>query len=295
MILNVINLCKSFGTRKALCDFSSEIRPGIVTGLLGPNGAGKTTLIRIILGIIKPDSGSVEFSGKSSVYKGLLGYVPEENALYGKSKVLDNLLYYASLKNLDKADAKKEAKNLLEMLGAYEYSDKYVETLSKGNKQKVQIAASLIHNPEIIIWDEPFSGLDPIAREVVIDLMRDRAKSGKIFIVSTHQLDSAEKFCDSFLLLNQGKLLLEANLAEAKSEFTGNTLEIETNAPVTYITSLPGVQGAVRENSKLIVSFNNQFDKKEFISKINTQYDIFTLSHHTATIKDIFFKMVGQL
>lgn len=295
MILTLNNLSKSFGTRKALCDFSSEIRPGIVTGLLGPNGAGKTTLIRILLGIIKPDSGFVQFSPEKSVDKNLMGYVPEENALYGKSKVMDNLIYYASLKNIEKSKAKGEAIKLLELLGAGEYADKYVETLSKGNKQKVQIAASLIHNPEIIVWDEPFSGLDPIAREVVIELMREKAKSGKIFLVSTHQLDSAEKFCDSFLLLNQGKLLLSANLADAKSEFTGNTLEIETDAPVSYVTSLPGVSGAILENSKYVVSFDEHFDKKEFISNINLNYEIFTLSHHTATIKDIFFKMVGKL
>jgi len=295
LLLSVNNISKSFGSKKALVNITFSAPSGKITGLLGPNGAGKTTLIRIILGIISPDSGNITNSDIKTFRRYELGYVPEEHALYEKSKVIDNLIYYAELKGLSKHEASSRVLPWLEKLELTEYKNSYIETLSKGNRQKVQLIASLLHNPRIIIWDEPFSGLDPLAREKVIKIMRDEAESGKIFIVSTHQLDSAENFCDSIVLLHKGNLLLSDSLENAGKTLRENYLEVSTDAPPQFFTQFSGCKIISQNNKNYKLAIDSTFDKKSFIAELNRLYNVNNIVTGKSTIKEIFFHSLELL
>ena len=289
MLLSVNNISKSFGSKKALVNITFSALSGKITGLLGPNGAGKTTLIRIILGIIPPDSGNITNSDIKTFRRYELGYVPEEHALYEKSKVFDNLIYFAELKGLSKQEASLRVLPWLEKLELTEYKNSYIETLSKGNRQKVQLIASLLHDPRIIIWDEPFSGLDPLAREKVIKIMREEAERGKIFIVSTHQLDSADNFCDSIVLLHKGKLLLSDSLENAGKMLNDNYLEVSTDAPPQFFVEFSGCKIISQNVDSYKIAIDSTFDKKKFIAELNRNYDIKNIATGKSTIKEIFF------
>lgn len=251
-MLEVINLKKVYKDVTAVDDISFEVAPGKIFGLIGPNGAGKTTTIRIILNIIKPSSGYVKYYGINTNvnFANIVGYLPEERGLYRKSRILDTLIYFAELKNMERIRAKREALKWLERLGIADYGHKKVEELSKGNQQKVQFIAAVIHNPQILILDEPFSGFDPINQQLIRTLIREVLDEGKLILLSTHLMDIAEDLCTDIFLLNKGREVLSGSLSEIKKNFGTNTYHVDFEGSPEIFESVPGkISFRLDENS----------------------------------------------
>lgn len=227
MKLEVRNLKKSFGEKEVLHGISFSIESGKALGLLGRNGAGKTTTIRILMDVFKANEGSITLDGKEFYPKDYqIGYLPEERGLYPKKGVQEQILYLAALRGLDSRTAKKQTAYWLNRLGVEEYAGKKLETLSKGNQQKVQLAQTLVCDPDIIILDEPFSGLDPVNSQVLKDVIRERIQAGKLVIFSSHQMSYVEEFCEDIVLLNHGDVVLSGNLRDIKREYGKDRLVI---------------------------------------------------------------------
>jgi len=222
---------------------SLQVSPGHVYGLLGPNGAGKTTMIRMIMDIIRPDSGQARVFGRppGKGVRSRIGYLPEERGLYKKMKILDVLEFQGSIKGASPADARKESATWLERLGLGEWKDKKVEELSKGMQQKVQFIAAVLGRPELLILDEPFSGMDPVNQDLFKDAIVDLNRNGATVLFSTHQMDTAEKLCRGIALINQGKLVLEGPLVEVKQRFGKNTVLLAFEGDGSFLKMHPAV------------------------------------------------------
>ncbi len=295
-MLIVKNLTKSFNTTKAVDDISFEIKPGKIFGLLGPNGAGKTTTIRTILNIIKPTSGEIIFDGKPITYEyyNLIGYLPEERGLYRRSKVIDVLSYFASLKNLNKKDALSLADKWLQHLNILNYKEKRVEHLSKGNQQKVQLIAAIIHNPKLLILDEPFTGFDPINQQEVKDLILSFLTEGKTIILSTHQMDLAEKLCEEILLLDKGMDVCQGKLSEIKRKFGGNNIRLGFSGDGEFINHLPEVIKSEHYKNYSEIQLANNVIPSEFIKKIITKVEVNHFSIIEPTLNKIFIDLIKE-
>ncbi len=227
MKLEVKNLRKSFGDTEILHGISFEVESGKALGLLGRNGAGKTTTIRVLMDVFRPNSGEVLMDGRKFVPKEYkIGYLPEERGLYPQKKVLDQMVYLASLRGMGTKEAKKSGQDWLERLGIGEYAGRKLETLSKGNQQKVQLAQTLICDPDIIILDEPFSGLDPVNAQILKEVVKDQIALGKLVIFSSHQMGYVEEFCEEIAIINHGEIVLNGNLREIKHSFGKNRLTL---------------------------------------------------------------------
>lgn len=232
-------VCKSFGDVPALNDISFVIPEGSIFGLLGPNGAGKTTLIRIITHILAPDSGSITFQGKdlSALGYGFIGYMPEEKGMYRKMKVGEHLVYLGRLKGLSKSTAENRIKYWLNRLEADNWWDKKIQDLSKGMQQKVQFIATVLHEPKLLILDEPFSGLDPVNADLLKDEIFQLHQQGTTILFSTHRMEQVEEICDKIALIDKGKLIIEGGVKEIKSQFREHLYELETDHPLPANTS----------------------------------------------------------
>jgi len=242
-VLDVLHLTKSFGTKTILDDLSFHIESGEIFGLLGPNGAGKTTMIRIILDIIKSDTGSVKMFGKvfDEDFKERIGYLPEERGLYQKITVFECLKYFANLKNVKNPGDRIDF--WLEKVGLIDHKKRRVSELSKGMQQKIQLVAAFIHDPDILILDEPFSGLDPVNTKIVKDIMLDLKRDGKTIILSTHQMDQAERMCDRILMINHGKKVLYGTLDQIKSNYReSSVMVVEYEGDLKSIDGVTGVE-----------------------------------------------------
>ncbi|GGE21064.1 MULTISPECIES: ABC transporter ATP-binding protein [Sphingobacterium] len=228
-MLEIKNIVKQYAHHKALDDVSIHVPTGKIFGLLGPNGAGKTSLIRIINQITAPDSGQIYFKGEplNSSHIGKIGYLPEERGLYKKMLIGDQMIYLAQLKGLSKQEAKEKIKYWFEKLKIESWWDKKVEDLSKGMQQKVQFVATVMHEPDLIILDEPFSGFDPVNAQVIQDEILELNKKGATIIYSTHRMESVEALCDNIALLNKSKVILEGSVKEIKDNYRNQTYKIE--------------------------------------------------------------------
>ena len=234
MKLEVKNIKKSFGEKEILHGISFSVESGKALGLLGRNGAGKTTTIRILMDVFHANSGEILLDGKPfQPQKVQIGYLPEERGLYPKRKINEQLLYLARLRGLNKKTAEKNIDKWLERLSVAQYKDKFLETLSKGNQQKVQLASTLVSDPDIIILDEPFSGLDPVNSQILQDVVLEQIKAGKIVIFSSHQMSYVEKFCEDIIIINKGEVVLDGNLKDIKLEFGENQLVVNSNNMTT--------------------------------------------------------------
>lgn len=255
MGLKLENVSKKFVGKQAVDNISFEVNKPGVFGLLGTNGAGKTTTIRMLLGIIKKDTGEITWNGKQVERKSVnFGYLPEERGVYPKTKIYDQLIYFAKLKGMNKTDADREIKKWAEVLKVQEYLPMQAEKLSKGNQQKIQFMTAIIHNPELIVLDEPFSGLDPVNTEILKNVIIDLVKQGKYIIMSSHQMASIEEFCTDILILNKGKTVLKGNLKEIKEGYKANRLELITDK---------NVDEAIKEfNMDIEFSKNNEYSIK---------------------------------
>lgn len=217
MQLTLSHVVKNFGEKQVLRDINLKAESGKALGLLGRNGAGKTTTIRIVMGVFAADSGQVLLDGKPFDRNHVkIGYLPEERGLYPKKIIGEQLVYFGELRGMRTAEAKRQAKALLDRLGMGESLNKKLETLSKGNQQKIQLAVTLLNDPDIVILDEPFSGLDPVNAKLLKDVVREQIAKGKIVFFSSHQMNYIEEFCDEIAILNQGKIVLNGSLREIK-------------------------------------------------------------------------------
>ena len=244
LVIDVNNVSKHFGKATAVNQVSFEVEKGQIFGLLGPNGAGKTTTIRMINHIINPDIGSISILGEpvSPKSQEQIGYLPEERGLYKKMKVFDQLMYLAQLKGLSYADAKKAIDFWLDRFEASTWKKKEVSELSKGMSQKIQFIATVTHDPEIYIFDEPFSGLDPINSEMLKQVILEEKKRGKTILFSTHRMEQVEQMCDDICLFNQGKAVLEGNLQSIKQSFGNNTVLLDFIGDSAFLNELENVR-----------------------------------------------------
>ncbi|MCS3443344.1 ABC transporter ATP-binding protein [Microbacterium phyllosphaerae] len=241
--LVLTGITKSYGSRRVLDDVSFEVAPGRLTGFVGGNGAGKTTTMRIVLGLLSADGGTVELDGKTltSADRRLFGYMPEERGLYPKMKVLEQIVYLARLHGFSKTDAATRATALLTELGLEERLGDTIESLSLGNQQRAQIAASLVHDPEVLILDEPFSGLDPLAVDVVASVLQASAAKGASILFSSHQLDVVERLCDDLVILAAGTIRASGSRDALRAQHAGSRYELVSAGDAGWLRAEPGV------------------------------------------------------
>lgn len=295
MGLIVKNVNKSFGDKHVVDNISFSLEEPGVFGLLGTNGAGKTTTIRMILGIIKKDSGEITWNGKA-VTRGNVnfGYLPEERGLYPKSTIYDQLVYFANLKGLDKRAADKAVKMWLDKLNLMEYINSPAEKLSKGNQQKVQFITAMLHDPDLIVLDEPFSGLDPVNTEILSKIMKDLVKSGKYIIMSSHQMSVIEEFCSDLVILNRGKTVLSGNLKEIKDSYETNKVLIETTDEIDGILKKLKVDVLDKNDDEYLVSADADDRRKLLKELVKNNIDVKTFKVIKPTLHEIFIEKVGE-
>ena len=243
-MLKAVNLRKEFTSVVAVDGVSFEVQRGEILGLLGPNGAGKTTSIRIILNILQPDAGEVTYDGRSfsDLTRNQVGYLPEERGLYRKSKLWDTILHFAQIRGMESGKAKTEAYKWLQRFNLASFKESRVEELSKGNQQKVQFIISIIHDPVLVVLDEPFSGLDPVNQILLKDIFLELKQRGKAIIYSTHQMDQAEKLSDTLCLINRGRVVLSGSIYDVKRRYGKNSVLLEFAGDGAFLSSLPGVR-----------------------------------------------------
>ena len=248
-VLELTRVSKRYGAFTAVDDISFAIPRGTIYGFLGPNGAGKTTTIRMILDILRPDSGSISILGETSALnvRQRIGYLPEEKGLYKKMKVWAIISYFATLKGMDKRTAKQRAFELLETYGLKDYAEAKVESLSKGMGQKVQVLSAVAHRPELVILDEPFSGLDPVNQEVLEQLINDMASAGQTVIFSTHIMQHAERLCDRMLLIAKGRKIFDGTITDARAIIPRRVI-LECQGDIYPIMNMEGILGAIETN-----------------------------------------------
>lgn len=243
-MLSIENVTKRYEGHTAVDDLSLTIEPGVVYGLLGPNGAGKTTTIRMIMGIIEPDEGKIEIFGEpfSESMKERIGYLPEERGMYRKMKVIDHIVFLAEIKGMTAKAAAGRAKQWLERVDLAGWEDKPVEALSKGMQQKIQFISTVIHEPQMVILDEPFTGLDPINTQLLKDVIIEMKDEGRTVILSTHLMDQVEKLCERICLINRGRKVLEGGLGEIKMRFSKNVVSMRYSGSKRELESHPDVE-----------------------------------------------------
>uniref|UniRef100_UPI0040567C6A ABC transporter ATP-binding protein n=1 Tax=Agathobacter sp. TaxID=2021311 RepID=UPI0040567C6A len=294
MILELKNIEKSFGEKKVLTGVSFRAEGGKAFGLLGRNGAGKTTSIRILMDVFPANSGEVLLDGKPIDYNKIgIGYLPEERGLYPKKTIIDQLTYFAELKGLSTKAAVKAVDYWLERLGMMEYRGKRLDTLSKGNQQKIQLVTALAHNPDIVILDEPFSGLDPVNAMLLKDVVKEQIVKGKIVLFSSHQMSYIEEFCDSIAILNAGKVALHGDLHDIKRNYVRDRLIVRTEYPERIIADF-GSACSVREHGELMIQLASADDKKAVMTRLVGNYDIDEVKVFEPSLNDIFVEYAGD-
>ena len=303
MRLEVQELKKSFGEKEVLHGISFHVESGSALGLLGRNGAGKTTTIRILMDVFKANSGSLLMDGKPfKAREYQIGYLPEERGLYPKKTVGEQLIYLAMLRGLNAKEAKEQTKNWLARMGVSDYENRKLETLSKGNQQKVQLAQTLLCNPDIVILDEPFSGLDPVNAQILKDVIKEQIDAGKIVIFSSHQMSHVEEFCDEIAIMNHGDIVLSGNLREIKREFgkdrlvvasLGETPEELAELLKTKFSDLLDVEKV--QQSQVVVKEKNEGNKTAIMQKLIAEgVDIEFFGLYEPSLHDIFVEKAGD-
>lgn len=286
MVLEMKDINKSFGAKQVLKGVSFRAEGGSAFGLLGRNGAGKTTSIRILMDVFPADSGQVLLDGKPVDYGKIgLGYLPEERGLYPKKLIGEQLVYLARLKGMGKKAAEQAVDFWLKRLGMEEHRNKRLDTLSKGNQQKIQLITALAHDPEIIVLDEPFSGLDPVNAQLLKDVVKEQIGKGKIVLFSSHQMNYIEEFCDSIAILHQGEVVLSGNLRDIKRSFPRDRLVVRTQSPEKIQAAFPCTQG---EKGELILLLKAPEEKQAVMQRLTRDFDIDGVEVFEPSLNDIF-------
>ena len=296
MGLKLENVSKTFVGKLAVDNISFEVsKPGIY-GLLGTNGAGKTTTIRMLLGIIKKDSGEITWNGKKVERKHVnFGYLPEERGVYPKTKIYDQLMYFAKLKGMNKKDADSAINKWAKILKVEEYLEMPAEKLSKGNQQKIQFMTAIIHDPELIVLDEPFSGLDPVNTEILKNIIIDLVSEGKYIIMSAHQMSVIEEFCSDILILNKGKTVLKGNLKEIREGYKANRIEINTNQNIDSYIKEMNLEIEIEKNNDYIIKIDEEEQAYKLLSTlVENKITVTKFEVKKPTLNDIFIEKVGE-
>lgn len=303
MKIEIKDIHKSFDGTEVLHGLSFSADAGKAVGLLGRNGAGKTTMIRILMDVFKATSGTISVDGKPFCAKDYkIGYMPEERGMYPKKKVLQQLIYFGELRGISAAQAKKNAKVLMEKLNILEYENRKLETLSKGNQQKVQLVQTLVCDPSIIILDEPFSGLDPVNSQLLKDLIREEIDRGKLVLFSSHQMSYVEEFCEEIVIINKGSIVLNGNLktiqetmGQKKIILSSNNHTMDQLHQVCKDTLSEYVTVAEQKKTFLVLELLNGYDKKAFLKKINElPIEVAMFGDYIPTLNDIFVLKAGD-
>ncbi len=294
-IVEVSHLQKHFGQVQAVSDVSFAVYPGEIFGLLGPNGAGKTTTIRMMLDIFHPDGGEVSIFGcaMTESHKSRLGYLPEERGLYKDLKLEPALLYLAQLKGLSKADARQRLEQWLRRFDLYEHRQKKIKELSHGMQQKAQLIAALLHEPDLLVIDEPFAGLDPVNTRLVKEIIKEQCAAGRAVIMSTHQLYQVEALCSRIALINQGRTVLYGQLSEIKQQFAGNAVEVVGDGA---FDTLPGVRSVKQVDGAWHLYLEDGIQPRDLLRAIALRDDMTLLRFEISypSLDDIFISVVSQ-
>lgn len=294
MLLSIKNLKKYYATQKAVDDISFDIEQGSIFGLLGPNGAGKSTLLRMVTGIFYPDSGQVLFNGEpfdSIKHVAEMGYMPEERGLYKKMKIGEQALYLAQLRGLSRAEAEKRSREWFARLDMTTWWDKKVEDLSKGMSQKLQFVTTVIHNPRLLILDEPFSGLDPVNANILKDEIFRLAKGGTTIIFSTHRMEQVEEICDQIILVNQGKKILDGSVKQVKQDFKENIFSIMLDRAPEQLPQ--GIDVLKQEESNIVFHLREGERSNNVLQFFMSQgYTIQAFEEILPSLNDIFIRLV---
>ncbi len=303
MKIELKDITKSFGDKQVLHGISFEVQSGRALGLLGRNGAGKTTTIRILMDVFRANSGEVLLDGeKFNQRKHLIGYLPEERGLYPKKKVIEQMVYLGRIRGISKSEAVANSKKWLKRLGVLEYENAKLETLSKGNQQKVQLASTLVCDPDIVILDEPFSGLDPVNSRILQDVVMELIGQNKIVIFSSHQMSYVEEFCKDIVIINKGDVVLSGDLDNIKREFGKNQLVVSAvdktlddleNIINEHMSDILEITGRTKE--ELIIKNIADVSRKQILSKfISENIEIERFETYKPSLNDIFVSKVGD-
>ena len=296
MGLTIKNVSKSYGDKKVVDNISLEINKPGVYGLLGTNGAGKTTTIRMLLGILKKDSGEITWNGKEVKRKHVnFGYLPEERGVYPKVNVYTQLMYFAKLKGMKEEKADEAIKYWMKRLEVEEYMNMTAEKLSKGNQQKIQFITAVVHDPELIVLDEPFSGLDPVNTEIIRNVILELIKKGKYIIMSAHQMSVVEEFCTDILILNKGKTVLQGNLKQIKESYKANKLYISTKQDIKQYVKEQKLHIYLEKDNEYEIDIKEEEQGYKLfneLAKNNVQVEKFEIKK--PSLHDIFIEKVGE-
>ncbi len=294
--IQVESVTKRFGDFTAVDSVSFSVPRGEIFGVLGPNGAGKTTTIRMIMNITAPDSGRVLILGRPSTDGSSrnVGYLPEERGLYRRMKVREHIVFLAEIRGVEGKEAKRRAAEWLERVNLTKWGDKKVEELSKGMQQKIQFIGCAIHDPDVLILDEPFSGLDPVNAHALKDLFLEFRGRGKTVVLCTHVMEQAEKLCDEIVLINRSRVVLEGRLADIKKRFSGNRLIIRGEGSPESLRPLPGVKGIEAQDGALSIELDPTLPRSEFLREASRVYAIDSATPHQASLDEIFIRVVGE-
>jgi len=292
--VEVNHIVKSYADKAVVNDLSFSVAQGEIFGLIGPNGAGKTTTIRMMMDIIKPDSGEVTILGEklSEASKNKLGYLPEERGLYRKLTTIDSIIYLASLKGMDRHSAEGKADELLNQTGMLPHKGKKIEELSRGMGQIIQFIVTIIHNPELVILDEPFAGLDPVNTELLKRMVADLRNQGKAIILSTHQMNEVEELCDRILMINNGRSVLYGNLAEIKSRYRSNSVLLDFEGK---LEEMPGVTEKRTHKGYVELVLDGNTTPQQLLKRLVSRGIVINrFEIATPTLNEIFLKVVGR-
>ena len=294
-VLSVLDVVKHYGKVKAVDGVSFEVAAGRITGLLGRNGAGKTTTLRMVTGVLHPDRGRVQLFGAGvEAARDRLGYLPEERGLYRKMRVLDQLLFLAEIKGRGPAAMRPAAERWLARFELWEKRDAKVEELSKGNQQKVQLAGALLFDPEIVVLDEPGSGLDPVNVVLVRRLLRELAAEGKAILLSTHQMGEAEKLCDEIVLVHAGKVVKAGPLAEVKASGGANAVHLEFEGDGAFLAGLPGVAASRVDTNRAELRLAADADAQALLAAAVGRLRVRRFEVVAPSLEEVFLEAVGE-
>lgn len=299
LILDVKDLSKSFGAKKAVDGISFGAARGEILGLLGPNGAGKTTAIRMIMGILAPDGGEISFRFNGHYQhldKSRIGYLPEDRGLYEDVKVADNLVYLAGLKGKPAGEARREAQQWLERLDLADYAGQKLEKLSKGMQQKVQFVASILHRPPLVLFDEPFSGLDPVNQDFFKEIIRELQAGGTTVLLSAHQMNMVEELCDSIFLINHGREVLSGNLQKIKEDYKEYIVELHYDpaAGGASLNMVPGLRLVKEQPGLAVARYSGSAGINSLLRELGAKLKIRAITVEKPPLHEIFIETVRE-
>ena len=296
-MLKVENVTKYYGDIKAVDDLSFTIEPGEIFGLLGVNGAGKTTTFRMIMGLLEPNKGSITINDKKIDYKLVekIGFLTEERSLLTKLTVKEQVIYYGTLKGMKEKDILKKLDYWLDRFGVSDYKDRKIKELSKGNQQKIQFITAIIHEPSLLVLDEPFTGLDPINVELFMAVIREFKEKGKMIIFSSHRMEHVELFCEKLVILKKGKTVLSGSLKSIKKNYQKKTIKINGDIDIKSLEKIKGVQSVSKENLDIIVKIESDEYIKDVFKIVKNSDNITKFLVEDASLNEIFLDTVGEV